>query len=105
MLWITSEASNRFGGEERSPATISEAGIQTNDPLVYRVKWTEHQVGSADPVSTLTISDWWLSREIGASNKIYTTGMVGMVDGENGTHLSTARNEDRRSSVVSSIHQ
>jgi len=91
MLWITSEASNRFGGEKRSPATISEAGIRTNDPLVYRIKWTEHQVGSADPVSTMSIADWWLNREIGASNKIYTTGMVGMVDGQNGTQFSAAR--------------
>jgi len=91
MLWVTNEASDRFGGEERSSATISEEGIRSSDPLVYRIRWSEHQVGAEDPVSTIAIADWWLDREIGASNKVYTTGMVGVVSGENETYLSAAR--------------
>lgn len=90
MLWITREASDRFGGEERSVPTVSAAGIRTDDPLVYRTAWADHQVGySTDVPGTVVVADWWLSREVGASNKVYTTGQVGMLHGPDGARLST----------------
>lgn len=93
MLWVSREASDRFGGEERlEPSNISDAGIQAESPLVYRTNWTNHQVGyAANELGTLAIADWWLDREINASNKVYTTGKTGIVGTENGTNLSADR--------------
>lgn len=93
MLWVSREASDRFGGEERrAPTHISEEGIRTDSPLVYRTNWINHQVGyETDELGTLMIADWWLDREIDASNKVYTTGMVGVVGTEDGTYLSVDR--------------
>jgi len=81
MLWVTREASDRFGGEERSePTDISAGGIRADGALAYRTKWTEHQVGYSTTVpGTLYIADWWLYREIGATNKVYTTGTTGVL--------------------------
>lgn len=94
MLSLTSDASTWLGGGEGSTPAISAGGIRTDDPLVYRTKWTEHQLGvtvvSGAP-GTITIADWWLQREVAASNKLYTTGMVGMIEGEGETRLSASR--------------
>jgi hypothetical protein len=91
MLWVTREASDRFGGEERSRPNVSEAGIRTDDPLVYRTAWKEHQVGAGVPLNTLVMEDSWLDREIDASNKVYTSGSVGMVDRPDDTFLRADR--------------
>lgn len=96
MLWVSREASGRFGNEKHiTPTDISEEGIRANSPLVYRTNWTNHQVGyETDDLGTLSIADWWLDREIGASNKVYTAGKVGIVGTENRTHLSADRETD-----------
>lgn len=108
MLWVSREASSRFSDEERlAPTNISEEGIQAESPLVYRTNWTNHQVGySTDELGTLSIADWWLDREIGASNKVYTTGKVGVVGTETGTHLSADRetDEEEDSKAAGDIH-
>jgi len=99
MLWVSREASGRFGPEkELSPSLrVTEKGIRVDGPLIYRTQWTKHQVGySTDRLGTIAIADWWLKREIGASNKIYTTGTVGVVRGGNETYLSAARKTDER---------
>lgn len=99
MLWVSREASGRFG-PERDPAPslrVTVDGIRADGPLVYRTQWTEHQVGySTDRLGTVAIADWWLDREIGATNKVYTTGMVGVVRGGNETRLSATRGANRR---------
>lgn len=96
MLWVSREASGRFTNTERlAPTDISEEGIRTESPLVYRTNWTNHQVGySTDQLGTLSIADWWLDREIAASNKTYTTGQVGIVGTDDGTYLSADRTTD-----------
>lgn len=96
MLWVSREASDRFGGEERlEPTNISKTGIRAESPLVYRTNWTNHQVGyAANELGTLAMADWWLNREINASNKVYTTGKVGVVGTENGTYFSADRETD-----------
>jgi hypothetical protein len=81
MLAVSREASERFGEVERSrPTVVSESGIRAASTLAYRTEWTEHQVGySTDVAGTLYIADWWLRREVDATNKVYTTGSTGVL--------------------------
>lgn len=81
MLWVSREASKRFGGKNRSmPTAISKSGIRADSMLAYRTGWTEHQVGySTDVLGTMNIADWWLQREIQVTNKVYTTGTSGVL--------------------------
>ena len=92
MLWVTRDASDRFGGAERSePTDVSPDGIRAAGSFVYRTKWTEHQVGYAtDVAGTISMADWWLYREIDATNKVYTTGMTGVL-WERNVYLSNNR--------------
>jgi hypothetical protein len=93
MLWVSQEASGRFGeGNNPGPIIVSEEGIQASSPFVYRTKWTEHQVGySVGRLGTLAIADWWLNREIEATNKVYTTGTTGVVWEKDTIELSNNR--------------
>ena len=96
MLSLTRDAFEWFEGVEHPGATVTPSGIRTENPFVYRTAWTEHQIAatvSPGAPGTLSISDWWLNREVNASNKVYTTGSVGVVEGENETVLSA--NESR----------
>jgi hypothetical protein len=97
MLWVTREASHRFSDQGRMEAAdVSSDGIRADSALVYRTRWTEHQVGYAtDVAGTLYIADWWLYREINATNKVYTTGMTGVV-WERNVYLSNNRSSGRR---------
>jgi hypothetical protein len=92
MLWVTRDASDRFGGAERSaPTDVSPDGLRAAGSFVYRTKWTEHQVGYAtDVAGTISMADWWLYREIDATNKVYTTGMTGVL-WERNVYLSNNR--------------
>lgn len=92
MLGVSREAAGRFGGEGYlRPTAVSKDGIRTETALVYRTQWTEHQVGYLAGVpGTLYIADWWLQREIRATNKIYTTGMTGIM-WERNLYLSNNR--------------
>jgi len=96
MLWVSREVSDRFGGAERpAPADVSADGIRTGSHLAYRTAWTEHQVGYAtDVAGTLSIADWWLYREINATNKVYTTGATGVL-WERTVYLSNNRSVGR----------
>ena len=93
MLWVSQEAATRFGDQSYpGPVSVSGEGIRTESLFVYRTKWTEHQVGySTDRPGTLAIEDWWLYREVSATNKIYTTGTTGTVWEEGTIELSNNR--------------
>jgi hypothetical protein len=90
MLSVTNRANTRFGGHVKpSPTEVSASGIRANETFAYRTKWTEHQVGySTNRAGTLSIADWWLQREVSATNKVYTTGMTGII-WENNLNLSS----------------
>ncbi|MEF8824979.1 MAG: hypothetical protein V5A27_01340 [Halapricum sp.] len=96
MLWVSREVSDRFGGAERpAPTDVSADGIRAGSHLAYRTAWSEHQVGYAtDVAGTLYIADWWLYREINATNKVYTTGTTGVL-WEQTVYLSNNRSVGR----------
>ncbi|WP_155118175.1 hypothetical protein [Halorubrum sp. T3] len=88
---LTRDAFEWFGYRHTSDATVTQSGIRAEGLLAYRTKWTEHQFGATvEPglPGTIVIADWWLDREVGASNKVYTTGTVGLVQEEPETNLS-----------------
>ena len=93
MLWVSREAVTRFGEQHyHRPISVSKEGIRTESLFVYRTKWTEHQVGySTDRAGTLAIADWWLYREVDATNKVYTTGMTGTIWEDDNIELSNNR--------------
>lgn len=79
-LWITREALGRFGVREVGIPGVGDEGIRSSRPIVYRTRWTDHQVGTGGAtVSNLVVSEGWLRRAIDRENKVYSTGGVGIV--------------------------
>jgi len=88
-LWITREAFNRFGLSDIGSPQVEKTGIRSRDSFVYRERWTEHQVGTeTNVVGTMAVSRLWLQRSVTTSNKVYTTGSVGILHARNGVWLN-----------------
>jgi hypothetical protein len=88
-LWITREAFNRFGIPDVESPQVRDASIRSGGPFVYREQWTEHQVGTeTNVVGTMVVSRRWLQRSVASSNKVYTTGSVGILYGRDEVRLN-----------------
>jgi len=95
-FWITREAFNGMGiADVRSPR-VERTGIRAQQPFVYRERWVQHQVGTeTNVVGTIVFSRSWLDRSVAGSNKVYTTGSVGVLTGRSGGSMwlnGTVRN-------------
>jgi len=84
-LWITREALNRFGITDVGSPRVEPTGIRSQQPFIYRERWTQHQVGTeTNVVGTIVFSRPWLDRSVAGANKVYTTGSVGILSGSRG---------------------
>ena len=79
-LWVTRLAIEHFGGEAEGRARVTDCGITSPSPFVYRTEWKDHQVGfEGNTVGTAVISPTWLDTQVDQANKVYTTGKTGIL--------------------------
>lgn len=78
--WVTSSGIRRFGGAAADGLVITDSGFRTDtDHLLYRTRWSAHQVYFNTTESQFYISEQRLERVISTENRVYTTGETGIL--------------------------
>lgn len=79
-FWMNTVALTRFGVPISGRIHIADCTIKTSpNDLLYRTRWADHKVYYQGTSHELVISKERLKRIIAVSDKIFTTGMTGIV--------------------------
>lgn len=78
--WVSSSGVQRFGGAASDGLAIANSSFRTNtNHLLYRTRWSEHQVYFNTTESQFYISQERLEYVTSTENQVYATGEVGIL--------------------------
>jgi hypothetical protein len=72
-----------FGTEVGDNITIQNSTVTSPDPVVYNQKWPQYRLrydSNSVYMNYVRLSEEWLNKYINNSNKIYSSGTIGLVD-------------------------